>query len=770
MKKLYAHYDKKSDEGQELCSHLRTAAEKGSGKTELLEFSSFSAEEIKSLFYHTGYYHDIGKAMDAFQNYLSTGTGGMEKNHSVISAAVYQSVFKETDDRILVFLATLAIARHHSNLTSQLDTSGYEIDTLEYKFQEIMKNRDSLFVPALRETEFSSGDFVKFNRRGGSKIRNSLSDQHFFLLQMLFSSLIRADKLDAAGIRPKKSKKTGSLKDIDAYIRQKNSGKTPDINDKRSRMKAEVLSVIQQMSDDELKENRIFLLPAPTGSGKTLTSASAAILLRDRLEQIYGHTPKIIAAQPYINILEQTADEYAKIFGGVLVYYSGSEFDDKKSELSLKDKMLISDAWEDDIIITTFVQLFESIITSKNSRLLKLDSLCGSIVILDEVQALPQKYYSLLGAVIKRLSDCYNVRFILMTATQPEIIAAAEKVVGPFTAVPLLKNPETYFEDLHRTKIISKIDELTDSDSLVQFICEVRENNPNYRSVLVVTNTIAQSIELYEKLSEYGQTLYLSTNIIRPDRKAVIEKAKKLIDAELPFTLVSTQAIEAGVDLDFDVGFRDLAPLESIIQVAGRVNRSGEKGDYRPLYLFNTGTDGYVYKFFNLELTKSQLGREIPEEQYKSLCDAYYKALLTDGESDQDIYQAMLELDYGKKSEKEKRNKIDDFTLIEKEGRYRNVLIEKDDSVTKLIQDYCRMIHGNDFSFEVKAELKKLMRRINQYVIAVSENRLKENPPVTFRDLYGIDLDFFVVPKNQLDEYYDTNTGYIFKSSGMKAY
>ena len=169
-------------------------------------------------------------------------------------------------------------------------------------------------------------------------------------------------------------------------------------------------------------------------------------------------------------------------------------------------------------------------------------------------------------------------------------------------------------------------------------------------------------------------------------------------------------------------------------------------------------------------MTKSQLGREIPEEQYKSLCDAYYKALLTDGESDQDIYQAMLELDYGKKSEKEKRNKIDDFTLIEKEGRYRNVLIEKDDSVTKLIQDYCRMIHGNDFSFEVKAELKKLMRRINQYVIAVSENRLKENPPVTFRDLYGIDLDFFVVPKNQLDEYYDTNTGYIFKSSGMKAY
>ena len=493
-------------------------------------------------------------------------------------------------------------------------------------------------------------------------------------------------------------------------------------------------------------------------------------MLRDRLEQIYGHTPKIIAAQPYINILEQTADEYAKIFGGVLVYYSGSEFDDKKSELSLKDKMLISDAWEDDIIITTFVQLFESIITSKNSRLLKLDSLCGSIVILDEVQALPQKYYSLLGAVIKRLSDCYNVRFILMTATQPEIITAAEKVVGPFTAAPLLKNPEIYFEDLHRTKIISKIDELTDSDSLVQFICEVRENNPNYRSVLVVTNTIAQSIELYEKLSEYGQTLYLSTNIIRPDRKAVIEKAKKLIDAELPFTLVSTQAIEAGVDLDFDVGFRDLAPLESIIQVAGRVNRSGEKGDYRPLYLFNTGTNGYVYKFFNLELTKSQLGREIPEEQYKSLCDAYYKALLTDGESDQDIYQAMLELDYGKKSEKEKRNKIDDFTLIEKEGRYRNVLIEKDDSVTKLIQDYCRMIHGNDFSFEVKAELKKLMRRINQYVIAVSENRLKENPPVTFRDLYGIDLDFFVVPKNQLDEYYDTNTGYIFKSSGMKAY
>ena len=215
--------------------------------------------------------------------------------------------------------------------------------------------------------------------------------------------------------------------------------------------------------------------------------------------------------------------------------------------------------------------------------------------------------------------------------------------------------------------------------------------------------------------------------------------------------MVSTQTIEAGVDLDFDIGYRDLAPLESIIQVAGRINRAGEKEDFSPLYVFETGSGNSVYKMYNIHKTKEVLTDEIFESQYSQMIKRYYETLLVEDKSyDTEIYEAIKVLDY---------NTISSFHLIDKQDVC-SVIIECDEKISKLIEDYCTIIKSGKFDFDTKAELKQIMNKIQGYIVEIRVKKLISNKPWKFKDIYDINLDLYIVPKENIKNYYNV-TGFI---------
>ena len=488
----------------------------------------------------------------------------------------------------------------------------------------------------------------------------------------------------------------------------------------------------------------------------------------ERMQKLYQCRGQIITALPFINILEQTKIDYEAFFADVLVHYSGADLNataENKSghETDLQKKLLLMSAWESPVVITTFVQFFESILTDKNKRLIKLHKLAGSVVILDEVQTIPFYYAPLLGAVIQHLADFYGTRFILMTATQPEIVTMANRFLpkdNPMQTYELLPNYQEYYDDLKRTKIIPVFDKVEDNEALVEFIKATKEED---QSALVVVNTIRQSIEVYQLLKEEYQVLYLSTNLIPVDRKAVIKEAKALLKQKVPFVLVSTQTIEAGVDLDFDIGYRDLAPLESIIQVAGRVNRAGDKGEYLPLYVFDTGSAKSVYDQYPRQETSKMLKacESIGEDKYLSLIKQYYQRIAKSEQHERQIYQAMHILEY--KTEVKDCLAIRDFSLIENQDNIKTVLITQTAQVQEKAEEYAQLLEAGHLDFAQKAKLKQLLTELSRYTVDVRVTNLAKNIPCKFADVHRVKLDWYVVQLDEVKNYYN-ETGFMTES------
>jgi CRISPR-associated endonuclease/helicase Cas3 len=611
-------------------------------------------------------------------------------------------------------------------------------------------------------TEYDEEKTNRFLLKSRKYIKKQKSDHWFFALQFFFSKLISADKLDSAGLIDAGQKQDAGLNDVHDYLIKKSGGKSQKIDDKRSAICKTVLDKIRSLSDNEIRQKRIFTLTAPTGTGKTLTSISAAILLGKRIEKIEGYKPRIITALPFINILEQTKDDYKGIFHDVLIHYGSCEMDMGNKNLPLNNRLLLTEAWESNVIITTFVQLFESILSGENKKVLKINKLCGAIVILDEVQALPAKYYPLLGAVIQRFSQYYGTRFILMTATQPEIVTYANKLLPDHSmkATELLENSAKYYHELKRTMLIPVLGKKTDSSALLDLIKDTKKPE---QAALVVVNTIAHSIEVYNLLKENfpeENIIYLSTNLTGKDRQNVISNAKHMLEYKQHFIMVSTQTIEAGVDLDFDIAYRDLAPLESIIQIAGRVNRVGKKGNYCPVYIFDSGNANKIYKMTVLKKSQSWLSKSYKEPEYYGLMKTYYKDLAeSDLNYDTDVYYGILELDY---------DKINKFKMIEETERV-PVIIIQDEHIQDVLEKFCGLIKNGNYTFEAKAKLKQLESEINFYCVEIYPNKFEKNSPIYFKDLYGIDLNYFVVPQTELNNYYG-ETGFISENGSAFLY
>jgi len=822
----YAHYDKNKKTKQLLREHLSVVAEEVEERiAPEVEFPGILNSTIKSVSRWMGYLHDFGKYTDFFQEYLVKGKSSAFKNHAHISACfLYNFLLNkklagnlEKNDKLgLLFLTYLCVRMHHRQLSlvglfDMTDDAqkilNKQTEHLKCKAMDVLK--DAGLEEELILAEYSACCEVNgllndkfFNympqHLGGGRLRD---EKWFFLLIFLFSVLIDVDKLNSAGLNSM-VRKNISPNEVREFLLKKHAAqKDFEIKNKREKARQTIVGRISELTMEELSAIKFFTITAPTGIGKTLASFQAALLLQEKIGETLGYNPRIITAIPFINIIEQTRKDYEDIVGNQarlivnhrLADIVDTNISDSEEMVSIEHTLLEVEAWEGDIILTTFVQLFQSIFTGKNRALKKINKLAGSIVILDEVQSLPERYMPLIGAVMSKIAQYFGTRFILMTATQPKLLDLGNLLLAQtachgferITSKELLPDHETYFKDMKRTKFVSMLDSKLDTQEFISLFMEKWDHN---KSALIVVNTIKRSIKVYRALnkliaeSKYEiPILYLSTNIIPMKRKEVIHQAQEFLKDKIPVIMVSTQTIEAGVDLDFDMAFRDIAPIESLVQTAGRVNREGKKGEFMPVYIVEIENDNqYVYSLHHLTRTKKFL-KDNPilfEPSYRALIEEYYAGVLDEGvppESQELWKQGIIGLDFAK---------IEEFELIAKTGEIVDVLVECDDYISQLADAYeyvlknkdrldfellANVIGRADFwehkgflsVFERKGILKMLTTQMNSYIIQVRASRLGNNLPVEFSARNGVKSTLLWIPPEQVEQYYDEQTGFI---------
>ena len=362
-----------------------------------------------------------------------------------------------------------------------------------------------------------------------------------------------------------------------------------DINNLRTEMLKEAsFNLTNSLKRDYNK--KIFYLNMPTGGGKTNTSMKLAL---DILENTDAN--RVIYAMPFINIIDQNYDVIKDNFdlnedkGEIRKIYSASESifssisDDDKSEIILKDSF-----FDYPVICTTFVSLFNSIVKNKKRYKYTISSLANSVIILDEIQSLPLKNWTSLYYLINELSKNYNIYFIIMSATLPNFneLKLNKEIPFGYKTVHLIDEPNKYFSHylFDRTELKNEIIELNTNDENFSFYFEdiLKENFENdYNKGLIVLNTIKTSKlvynELYDLKEEYEFEIdLLNSSIIPSEKKKIIHKINDMDSDNTRYVLVSTQSVEAGVDVSFDFVIRDFATLDSIEQIRGRCNRSRE--------------------------------------------------------------------------------------------------------------------------------------------------------------------------------------------------
>lgn len=538
------------DSWHKLDEHLRQVAERAACFA-----SDFSASEWA---YLAGLWHDLGKYSADFQQYIRAvndahveGKPG-RVNHSTAGAMQAMARFDKLG-RILAYLVT----GHHAGLPDYQSENAPQ-SSLQHRLahNEYLQDVAAVVPQAILN-----------HPRPTQKAKNGTELSRSLWLRMLFSCLVDADFLDTeffmdpkkAGLREGYPTLAEFIQPFEGYMTEK-TAKAPDTA--VNRIRAEVLAACREKA---VEAPGLYTLSVPTGGGKTLSSLAFAI----------GHAlvqkkRRIIYAIPYTSIIEQTADEFRKIFGNaVLEHHSNLDVADLNRETARS--RLACENWDAPLIVTTTVQFFESLFASRTSRCRKLHNIANSVVILDEAQLLPADFLKPVLAIIRELQMNYGVTFVLSTATQPAL-GPHKSMDFDFSGLPGLREIIPASLNLHgrlqrtEVEVVDKLDTPLAWDDLAVRLTE-------YESVLCIVNRRDDARILWEKMPK--GTFHLSALMCGAHRSARIEEIKESLAAGHSTRVVSTQLVEAGVDFDFPVVFRALAGLDSVAQAAGRCNREG---------------------------------------------------------------------------------------------------------------------------------------------------------------------------------------------------
>ncbi len=602
--KYYAHtIDGKPKDGWHLLSaHLQDVAE---------IMASFACkDEYSQVFRIAGYLHDLGKYQFRFQDYLKNGGRRGSVPHASMGASL--SLLMKNQE------ISFAVDGHHKGLPDRADWKNdvsRHIKDAEVPFRHTIEEFYNDTGLSERDITVNSPDFKDRHERE-------------FFTRYLFSALTDADWLDTERhYNPELSDKRGhTFLEYDGLIRKleseiKNKSKDGELNNLRNKARAFVLAKA------ELPVG-FYSMNLPTGMGKTLTSVSWALR-----HAKFNSLKRIIIVLPFVNIIDQTAGILKDIFGDdyVLEHHSGINEDLNISESLTENqysRRLACENWDYPIIVTTTVQFFESIFNHKPSKCRKVHNISESVVIFDEVQSLPKYITVPTLTMLKNMRSVMNTSFLFCTATLPAF-ETRERFNGIETIIKLVENPSELFDKTRRVTYYP-INNL----EAVDYVDIATTANDQNSSVLAVFNTKKAARNFFDQFSNcnsWEKCYHLSTGMCPAHRKQVIKDIRNDLFANRKILVSSTQLIEAGVDFDFPCVFREIAPLESIIQSAGRCNRENKMADYGKVFLFrliDSGMPDKQYRTaseFSMELIKNN-----PDNLYRhDFYEEYYRKFVS---------------------------------------------------------------------------------------------------------------------------------------------
>lgn len=773
-------------------------------------------------------FHDLGKINPNFQDKLIPGrkvTG--YSNHAYFSAFAFFCAFacdidnriklsawfgKEVSGNDLITL-TVLIAKHHGNLPdyTPYDKTGSGASILsEHDNQNLFKFLNTNILLPINEfayNYFKTNNFQHFLlekrlQKGYlekfifNSEENSKPLDFFLSSQFAFASLIQADKTDAAKFYVLLDDNTKSVaafcktyrNQLDEYVSKLNQEAL--INQLRTKIKSEAVENIK----NGLNSQRVFELTSPTGSGKTLMLLSLAA----EIITCKGDF-RIIYALPFLSITEQVEAEVLKIFpdGQNFIQRIDSKsannrfselqgiLDDNPSEEKIREISLLDfqeNTFAYPLVITTFVRFFETLLSNRNAELLKLPNFSKCIFLLDEIQSLPPRLYGFFIAYLTKFCEKFDSYAIVSTATQPNFnlpqkklpngqgngrfVAFAKDFFSEYKTPYSLLSLDYFGNNLFNRYQINFNNEPIDLETLKQQIVAIEE------SVLIILNTIDDTKELFQLLQEElpnEELLLLNTHFTPNHRKQKIAIAKERLKNNQKIILVSTQLIEAGVDIDFPVLFRDFATVSSIIQSAGRCNRNGKLSNLGMVYLVRLtnhgkvrsdliyrGKDKEILRFtkevFTLNKYKEKDLIDLQKLFFNRIKDDLYFATHSQNNIKDDFY-------FLKDIQECQFDKIGKFQLIDEQVFGQNIqyFVPDDDDDLKFeillqhqleIQEFFRMKMPDKNKIRMKKKIiESHLKKMSGQIVQIRVQNKNSKP------LQGSDKDYFGILKISLESY-----------------
>ena len=549
---LLAHIDPTdSSRVQTLVEHLQGTSDFAASFAE-----AFGAADWAAL---AGLWHDLGKASAEFQEYLRRAVEGDQAQETTKvdhSSAGAQHAVASLDSR--GFLLAYPIAGHHAGLLDGIS----EHASLEKRLKKSIPDWTGRVRASILEPPELP---VPPNLARSSQVHDVA-----FFVRMLFSCLVDADFLDTeAFVDPQRAKTRPQWpanvlerleQRLDEYVAAL-GGPQDNVSVQRRKVRSVCLDAAEQ-------EPGLFSLTVPTGGGKTLSSLAFAL----RHARIHG-LRRVIYVAPFTSIIEQNADVFRKVFAPLVEAGLPDPVLEHHSDVDIGQETtaarLATENWEAPIVVTTAVQFYESLFANKSRRCRKLHNIARSVVILDEAQKIPVEYLKPILFALRTLADGYGTTIVLCTATQPAVHFRPKFEIGLKGVREIIPDPPSLYEQLKRVDV-EVIGDL-DDDALVGRLGE-------HEQVLCIVNTRRHARELYRRLSDLVEgdgVFHLSASMCPVHRTQVFKEVRERLEQGRPCLVVTTQLVEAGVDVDFPVVYRSMAGLDSIAQAAGRCNRNG---------------------------------------------------------------------------------------------------------------------------------------------------------------------------------------------------
>lgn len=747
--RFYAHSrpDVAESEWQPLIAHLTATGE--------LAAELGRAAGISELARIAGYLHDLGKYAPEFQARLRGSS--VRVDHATAGAREVVRMYPDPPYRIWAELLSYCIAGHHSGLPdygSKLDveSDGTLLARRDKKpLKDFSAYRTEVEVP---DWQPPRPNIRPAGFRFGKKVTHHNWFAVSFLTRMLFSTLVDADWLETERYMSDVAKPRGQYACIDALTGQFNqflerfANPTTAIN----RQRTDILAACRRGAG---AAPGFFTLTVPTGGGKTLASMAFALN--------HAHTHglgRVIYIIPFTSIIEQNAAVFREALGdlgaeNILEHHSNYAWetthqpaDDETNQVKAKLK-LAAENWDIPIVVTTNVQFFESLFASRKSQARKIHNIAGSVLVFDEAQMLPRHYLKPCLLAVQELVRNYGCSAVFCTATQPSL---PRFFPADTTFTELAPDPQGLFDFFRRVQVTNL--------GVVPDAALVRRLNGQQQALCIV-NTRRHAKGLFDLLDREG-AFHLSTLMCPMHRRATLEEIKRRLKTSETCRVISTQVMEAGIDVDFPVGYRALAGLDSIIQAAGRVNRemrsqSGSVFVFQPHTEFIKRTPEFIKQ--TAGVAEAVLREYAADPTSTSAIEAYYDLLYV--LQDERAFDAREIVRHFEKGTQEPNF---DFETAAKRFK----LIDED-TVTVFIP------FDNEATAQIEA-LKhalypaRVLRRLQLYAVNIYryefESLQSEGAIQTIADRYH------VLNPDQMQHYYDDATGLVVpeRSSGAAVF